>query len=118
MTHPKISRPSNTSVDRLIRRVDETIAQCRRFEEVAAIATTWAHRWPASKLERWLNADERCQSDRETALVALALTATSEAGSILESYDPTGYDHELFYDIACIEWKQRHREKTEHRCAA
>ena len=75
MTCQKDSQPSHIALDRLMRRVGETIAQCHRFEKMAAVATAWAHTWPTSTLERWLNAEDSSQLDCEIALIALALTA-------------------------------------------
>ena len=96
-------------IERLARRVDRTIAQCRRFERLAQSVAPWATRWPTSSFERLLDVGQSSTSVRNRALVALALKATSDAGAVLDGYDPTevGEEHELFYQVVRIEWEQR-----------
>lgn len=103
--------------ERLVRRADRTIDQCRRFEEHARAIGAWATRWPTDAFGRWLDIDGLDHTTREIAVVALALRATAAAGDILQNYDatPFGEDHELFCDVACFEWRQRHKKPSEDR---
>ncbi|QDG53410.1 hypothetical protein FIV42_22490 [Persicimonas caeni] len=101
------------AINRLEQRIDHTLDQCRRFDQMAEPLETWATQWSTATLERWLNLDNLPLEEREKALVALALQATEEAGAILRAYDPAGagQDHVLFHQVACIEWEQRHRAR-------
>lgn len=97
------------SLNRLVQRVDQTIEQCRRFEEIANELSGWASYWPTEALQCWL---ERTDSDVtlcETALVALALRGTHRAGVAIDGHDPSSFDadHQLFYEVVRIEWEQR-----------
>jgi hypothetical protein len=107
------------AITRLERRVGDTIEQCRRFEEMTEPLELWARKWSTATLERWLHLDHLPLIEREKALVGLALKATDEAGAVLDAYDPTGegQDHELFWQVARIEWEQRY-QTHERRLAA
>ena len=105
---------------RIVCRVDRTIEQCRRFEEFAADMAIFAERWPTSALARWLDVNDLDTVTRDMALVALALKGSANAGATIDDYDPTGLDedHELFYQVARIEWEQRYRDAKRDRKAS
>lgn len=99
----------SVSLARLERRVDQTIAQCRRFEQMVAPLETWARRWSVATLERWLYLDDLPLAEREMALVGLAVKASANSGAVLDAYEPAegGEEHRLFCQVARIEWEQR-----------
>ncbi len=105
---------------RLVERVDRTLEQCQRFEDFAADMATFSARWPSSALARWLDVDDLDTSTLEMALVALAIKGSASAGAIIDRYDPIdrGEDHELFYQIARIEWEQRFKDSPHERHAS
>lgn len=98
-----------TALARLEERVERTLVQCRRFETMAAALQTWAAHWSTATFERLLHAEQASVDERERALAALALQGTDEAGALIDAYDPAvaGPDHELFHQVARIEWEQR-----------
>lgn len=104
-------RRFDATIARLERRVDRTLEQCRRFEEMAEVLQVWADHWTTETLERWLHLEDIPQEEREKALVALALQATNDAGRAIDSYEPgpRGSDHQTFHQVARIEWEQRQR---------
>lgn len=119
MRTPETPRRFSASAARLERRVERTLAQCRRFEEMTGPLEPWATHWSTSTLARWLHIDHVEIESREKALVALALKATDEAGAAIDEYDPTdaGADHALFYQVARIEWEQRHSARRRRKAA-
>ncbi len=98
-----------TALARLEDRVERTLVQCRRFETMAAALQTWAAHWSTATFERLLHAEHASVDERERALAALALQGTDEAGALIDAYNPhgAGPDHELFHQVARIEWEQR-----------
>jgi hypothetical protein len=108
------------SLARLERRVDITLDQCRRFEQMVATLETWAAKWSTATLERWLYLDHLPLDEREKALVALAIQATPKAGAVLDTYNPMGSsdDHQIFCQVARIEWEQRQQARPQRRAAA
>lgn len=119
MKHSEHHRRFDATIAHLERRVDRTLEQCRRFEQMAAVLQNWADTWTTDTLERWLLLEGLAGEEREKALVALALKATRRAGAIIDAYDPgpRGSDHQTFHQIARIEWEQRHRVRREPRAA-
>ncbi|MFW5968751.1 MAG: hypothetical protein ACOCV2_14600 [Persicimonas sp.] len=109
MGSSKHLRRFDATIARLERRVDRTLEQCRRFEEMAEVLQVWADHWTTETLERWLYLDDISREEREKALVALALQATNRAGRVIAEYDPgpRGSDHQTFHQVARIEWEQR-----------
>lgn len=106
------TRRLDTRLDLLVSRVDRTIAQCRRFEEMATVLDLWLDRWSTDTLAGWLDDASLSAHDRQLALVALALKGTTRAGAIIDDYDLTSDDDsELFYQVVRIEWEQRYRER-------
>jgi hypothetical protein len=98
------------SIARLTRRVDEALAQSRRFDELADHVEQWAQKWSVASIARWLDDEGPATEEADRALVALALKGTSEAGERLRSHDAAarGARHELLWQVALIEWEQRH----------
>ena len=101
--------PFANALERLKRRVDETVAQCERFDLLTDEVREWARFWTVTSIRRWMESKERSVAELERALVALALSPTEQAGHILEEYDPDGQGetHRLFHQIARLEWERR-----------
>jgi len=98
---------------RLEQRIERTLEQCRRFEQMAPPLLEWAENWSVTTLARWLNMSQLPLGEREKALVGLALKGSREAGAVINDYDPSGEGqaHRLFYRVVRIEWEQCHRER-------
>lgn len=112
MTRPN-TRRFPEAIAHLERRIDKTLDQCRRFEQLSAPLHQWATTWSTDTLERWLYLDHLPLEEREKALVALALKATCESGAIIDAYAPPADNeaHRLFHQVARIEWEQRHQAR-------
>lgn len=110
---PTLLRPLAPA--RLEQRIDDTLAQCRRFEVMSRTLHDWAAHWSTPTLARWLNLEQLPLGERDKALVALALQATGEAGAVLDAYDPYGHGraHAALHQVARIEWEQRSAQTRE-----
>ena len=99
----------------LVKRVDRTIAQCRRFEEMAHLVSPWMVRWPTPDLASWLNDEALPLYERELALVALVFKGDALASAVIDDYElvagEVGGDHHLFCQVIKIEWQRRHCQR-------
>lgn len=90
---------------------DITLTQCQRFEIHAQAIRTWSLTWPLSTFTQWLTDPNRPLIYHEYALTALALIATAESGAFIDAYDSSKApkEHQLFHQIARIEWETRNK---------